>query len=45
MAARNMYKIELNMHEKLCNSLVIYKDHTKMYGQQNIKNMKNVMLA
>ena len=38
MAARNMYRIEINMHEKeLCVKLVIYKDYTEMHGQQNIK--------
>jgi len=25
------------MHEKVCVKLVIYKDHTRMHGQQNIK--------
>ena len=38
MAARNMQRIEMNIHGKLCVKLVIYKDHTRMYGQQNIKN-------
>jgi len=28
---------EINIHEKLCVKLVIYKDHTRMHGQQNIK--------
>jgi len=38
MAARNMYKIEINIHEKeLCVKFVIYKDYTEMHGQQNIK--------
>jgi len=38
MAARNMQRIEINMHEKeLCVKLVIYKDYTEMHGQQNIK--------
>jgi len=38
MAARNMYRIEINIHEKeLCVKLVIYKDYTRMHGQQNIK--------
>jgi len=27
MAARNMYRIEINIHEKLCVNLVIYKEH------------------
>ena len=27
MAARNMYRKEINIHEKLCIKLVIYKDH------------------
>jgi hypothetical protein len=38
MAARNIYRIEINIHEKeLCVKLVIYKDYTEMHGQQNIK--------
>jgi len=37
MTARNMQRIEINMHEKLCVKSVIYKDHTRMHGQQNIK--------
>jgi len=38
MAAGNMSRIEINIHEKeLCVKLVIYKDYTKMHGQQNIK--------
>jgi len=38
MAAWNMYRIEINIHEKeLCVKLVIYKDYTEMHGQQNIK--------
>jgi len=40
MAARNMYRIEINIHEKLCVKLFIYKDHTGMYGQQNTKYIK-----
>ena len=36
MAARNRLRIEINIHEKLCVNLVIYDDHIKMYGQQNI---------
>jgi len=27
MAARNMLRIEIKIHEKLCVKLVIYKDH------------------
>ena len=27
-AARNMHRIEINIHEKVCVKLVIYKDHT-----------------
>jgi hypothetical protein len=39
MAARNIYRIEINIHEKeLCVKLVMYKDYTEMHGQQNIKN-------
>jgi len=37
MAARNMKRIEINILEKLCVKLVIYKDHTRMHGQQNIE--------
>jgi hypothetical protein len=34
MAARNMWRTEINIHEKeLCVELVIYKDYTEMYGQ------------
>jgi hypothetical protein len=33
--ARNMNRIEINIHEKLCVKLVIYSDHTRMHGQQN----------
>ena len=29
--------MEINIYEKLCVSLVIYKDHTEMHGQHNIK--------
>jgi len=36
MAARNMYRMEMNIHEKLCVILVIYKDRTRMHGQQYI---------
>jgi len=35
-AARNRLIIEINIHEKLCVKLVIYDDHNKMHGQQNI---------
>jgi len=38
MAARNMYRIEINIYEKeLCVKLVIYKDYTEMHGQRKIK--------
>ena len=37
MATRNRYRIEINIHEKLRVMLVIYKDHTRMHGKQNIK--------
>ena len=39
MAAQNMYRIQINIHEKeLCVKLVIYKHYTEMlHGQQNIK--------
>jgi hypothetical protein len=40
MAARNMYRIEINIHEKkFCIKLVIYKDYTEMHGQQNTKKL------
>jgi len=38
MTAPNVYRIDINTHERLCFKLVIYKDHTRMHGQQNIKN-------
>jgi len=42
MAARNMWRIEINIHEKeLCVKLVIYKDYTEMHGQQN--NSKSIL--
>jgi hypothetical protein len=31
MAARNMYRIEINIHEKLCVKSVIYKDHKCLF--------------
>ena len=38
MAARNTWRIEINIHEKeLCVKVVIYKDYTEMHSQQNIK--------
>jgi len=38
MATRNMYGIDINMHEKrICVQLVIYNDCTEMHDQQNIK--------
>jgi len=41
MAARNMQRIEINIHEKeLCVKLVIYKDYREMHAQQNIKNFQ-----
>jgi len=44
IAARNMQRIELNIHEKeLCVKLVIYKDYTEMHGQQNIKKNKKLI--
>jgi len=30
-------RTEINVYEKLCVKLVIYKDHTRTHGQQNIK--------
>jgi hypothetical protein len=36
MAVRNMYRIEINIHEKeLCVKLVVYKGYTEMHDQQN----------
>jgi hypothetical protein len=41
MGAPNMYRIEINIHEKeLCVRLVIYKNYTEMHGQQNITKSK-----
>ena len=41
IAVRNMYRMEIYIHEKeLCFKLVVYKDYTEMYGQQNIKFRK-----
>jgi hypothetical protein len=41
MAAVNMYRIEINIHEKqLCVMLVIYKDCAEMHGQQDIKSIQ-----
>ena len=37
MAARNMSRIEINIYEKLCIKLIIYKDHSRMHGKQNTK--------
>ena len=43
MAARNMWRIEINIHEKeLCVKLVIYKDYTEIHGQQNVKKDNTV---
>ena len=43
MAARNMYRIEINIpvHEKeLFIKLVIYKDYTELHAQENIPRKK-----
>jgi len=40
MTARNRLRIEINIYEKLCVSLVIYDDYIKLHGQQNI-NLKS----
>ena len=32
MAARNMYRIEINIHEKLCVKLVIYKVYQHVHN-------------
>jgi len=40
MAARNIYRTEINIYEKLCVKLVIYTDHTRMHGQQNMQIQK-----
>ena len=43
MAARNMYRMKINIHEEeLCVKLVIYKDCTEMHGQQNMKKGRNI---
>jgi hypothetical protein len=40
MAARDMKKIEINVHEKkLYCKLAIYKDYIKMHGQQDTKKV------
>ena len=40
MAARNMWRIEINIHEKeLYYKLIIYKDYTEIQGQQNLKDL------
>jgi hypothetical protein len=45
MAARNMYRIEINIHKKeLCVKLVTYKDYTEMHGQQTIKFTVNYVV-
>jgi len=37
MAARNTYRIGINIHEKeLCVKLVIYKYYRERHGQQNV---------
>jgi hypothetical protein len=38
MAAQNMQRIEINVHENLCVKLVIYRAHTRKHGQQNTKS-------
>jgi hypothetical protein len=38
--AWNMLRIEINRKKELCIKLVIYKNYTKMHGQQNIKYQK-----
>ena len=36
--ARNMWRTEINIHEKeLCIKLIIYKNYTEMFDQKNIK--------
>jgi len=37
MGARNMYRIEINILEKLCVKLVIYRDHSVVHYQQNVE--------
>jgi len=37
MAARNMWRIEIDIQEKIVPKFAIYKDHSRMHGQQNIK--------
>jgi len=38
MAARNMYRIELNIQEKLCVKMVIYRDHRVTDGTEASDN-------
>jgi hypothetical protein len=43
VAARNVQRIEINIHEKeLSFKKVIYKDYTEMHDQQNIKVIQGV---
>jgi len=37
ITVRKMQTMEINVYGKLCVRLAIYKDHTRMHGQQNIK--------
>jgi hypothetical protein len=46
MAARNMYRIGINIHEnEFCVKLVIYKDYTEMHGQQNTKRSISMYIS
>jgi hypothetical protein len=46
VAALNMYRMEINIHEKeLCVKLVVYEDCTEMHGQQNIKLFNNLYIS
>jgi len=41
MAARNMYRIEINIHEKLF-KLVIYKDHIIFYLLPDVLRVRSI---
>ena len=46
VAARNVQRIEINIHEKaLCVKFVVYKDYTEMHDQQNIKYPIETLVA
>jgi hypothetical protein len=45
MAARNMYIIEINIHEKeLCVKLVIYKEYTRVCTRCDVETPSTVIV-